>query len=149
MRSQISDIFDTLDDEVGLQQLTNTRVAAAFRDYVRQVALVWPSEWSMMKFIFLVNRYSPLIDHFMLSLTCPVRELHVFGPYMNPDILFQVLKTTQPSTLSLQGFFLADLANTRFAKLLRQPCAVSLNQLELFVTVRSSDVDAARYLVRT
>lgn len=66
MRSQISDIFDTLDDEVGLQQLTNTRVAAAFRDYVRQVALVWPSEWSMMKFIFLANRYSPLIDHFMV-----------------------------------------------------------------------------------
>ena len=92
---------------------------------------------------------APLVDHFMLSLTCPVRELHVFGPYMNPDMLFQVLKTTQPSTLSLQGFFLADLANTRFAKLLRQPCAVSLNQLELFVTVRSSDVDAARYLVRT
>ncbi|RPD76672.1 hypothetical protein L226DRAFT_611991 [Lentinus tigrinus ALCF2SS1-7] len=41
----ISDIFDTLGDEV---------------------ALVWPSEWSIMKFIFLANRHSPLIDQSMV-----------------------------------------------------------------------------------
>ncbi|RDX54194.1 hypothetical protein OH76DRAFT_1479212 [Lentinus brumalis] len=41
----ISDILETLDGEV---------------------AFVWPSEWSIMKFIFLANRYSPLIDHIMV-----------------------------------------------------------------------------------
>ncbi|RPD54100.1 hypothetical protein L226DRAFT_526951 [Lentinus tigrinus ALCF2SS1-7] len=89
---------------------------------------------------------APLVDHFMLSLLCPVQKLHVFGSYMNPDMLFQVLKTTRPSTLSLRGFFLADLATGRFTKLLRQPCVLSLKKLELFICVHASDVDAAKHL---
>ncbi len=93
--------------------------------------------------------YAPLLDHFMLCLICTVKELHVFGPYMNPDMLYQALKTTQPSALSLRGFFLADLATRRFAKLLRQPCAVNLKRLELFICIKSADVDVAGNLVST
>ncbi|TFK87420.1 hypothetical protein K466DRAFT_548786 [Polyporus arcularius HHB13444] len=87
--------------------------------------------------------HAPLLDHFMLCLICSVKEMHVFGPYMNPDMLYQVLKTTRPSALSLRGFFLADLATRRFAKLLRQPCAVDLKHLELFICIKSGDVDVA------
>ncbi len=93
--------------------------------------------------------HAPLVDHFMLCLICPVKELHVFGPHMNPDMLYQVLKTTQPSALSLRSFFLGDLATRRFAKLLRQPCAVNLKRLELFICIKSADVDVAGNLVST
>lgn len=91
--------------------------------------------------------HAPLLDHFMLGLVCPVKEIHIFGPHMNPDMLYQVLKTTRPSSVSLRGFFLASLATPRLAKVFRQPCALDINHFELFILVRASDAGAAGHLV--
>ncbi|KAJ2986273.1 hypothetical protein NUW54_g9835 [Trametes sanguinea] len=62
-----------------------------------EVALIWPSRWSLMKVIFLVNRYSPFIDT-TLGLTV---MLGTTDPKLNlTSSVGRIMQTAMPSDRS-------------------------------------------------
>ena len=48
--------------------------------------------------------HAPLLEHYLLGLTCRVEQLHVLGDYMDHDMLTHVLRSTTPAHLCLDGF---------------------------------------------
>ena len=48
--------------------------------------------------------HAPLLEHYLLGPTCCVERLHVQGDHMDADMLSQVLRSTMPTHLSLDGF---------------------------------------------
>ena len=62
---------------------------------------------------------APLLEHYLLGLTCRVQEVHILGDHMDLDMFGQVLRSTRPAHLSLGGFD-ADLFGPGFTQALSQ-----------------------------
>lgn len=88
-----------------------------------------------------------LVDHFMLGLMCPVKTICVVGPYMDPNMLFHVLKTTRPSSLLLEGFSATDLCRGSLAKVLCGPYGVQLSEVQYHIMVLRTDTKVPEMLV--
>ncbi|KAJ8456245.1 hypothetical protein ONZ51_g12233 [Trametes cubensis] len=75
LRADISDLRNTVFSSTYLL----LEIISTLEDEVR---LIWPSRWSIMKIIFLLNRYSPLIDSTLgLTMMLGTTDPHVSVPF--------------------------------------------------------------------
>ena len=84
--------------------------------------------------------HAPLLEHYLLGLTCRVERIHMQGDHMDANMLSQVLRSTAPAHLSLDGFdadvfgggFLEALSN------LSDECVKTLEGLEIALDLGST-----------
>ncbi|KAM5537790.1 hypothetical protein V8D89_008558 [Ganoderma adspersum] len=102
----------------------------------------------------LLECHAPLLEHYLLGLTCRVERLHILGDYMDHDVLAQVLRTTAPEHLCLDGFD-ADGLSPGLAEALSQlghdvDVVARLGSLEVLIdlgsTLKSDNIDVEQTL---
>ena len=92
-----------------------------------------------------------LLDHFVLGIQCPVKDVTICGPHMDTFLLRNVLRPARPRSLYLRGYD-GDVFDAKFAKLMARPYMVDLECFEAMLmlggVVEPTRVDPAATLVR-
>lgn len=88
-----------------------------------------------------------LMDHFMLGIQCPIAELDIEGPFMEPFVLRPVLKDARPYKVTFKKFD-GGIFTPDFAKVMRRPYVSQLKCLEFVIILGVVPLEGAAMLVR-
>ncbi|KAH9913572.1 uncharacterized protein BXZ73DRAFT_106913 [Epithele typhae] len=71
-----------------------------------------------------------ILDLYLISPTCPIREVHIVGPQMQTRLLRRILKRTRTTRLAFSGFE-GNLFTPALTEMMRKPCVERVEFLEL------------------